>query len=62
MTSYIELREGDTTQIVKLEGDKVGYAIDLASDIVRVWDKERTYLFHQRFLFLLQIENEKMRG
>lgn len=60
--NYMLVLDGDSSRRVDLVGQKCGYSIDLASEVIRVWDQENTYLLHQRFLVLLKLENAKMRG
>jgi hypothetical protein len=49
-----QYQSGDEVVTVHLDAESVGYALDTMSEVVRIYDKENTYLLHQQYLVLFK--------
>jgi len=62
--SYILIQKGDEVERIDLWDKKLGYAVDLDSDTVRIYEVGpggKTYLCHQQYLVLMCLDNDQTR-
>lgn len=59
---YFRFMDGDSVVSIVLDPETAGYALDGMSDMVRLYDKNNTYLLHQQYLVLFKFPVRKCRS